>query len=152
MAQGICKQGPFFMWVIFMYHPHRNYYKRKNKNPGILDFLSVELRKRKRNKISRILIYFVSVTCCCGLYVPNMIITKANAKENPGELICLSITKAKKRKQKNPQIFICNHFLADGTFFGVEQTVFLVNRVFVPCQKGAVLMKMATMTNLHSTH
>ena len=30
-------------------------------------------------------------------------------------------------------------------------TVFLVNRVFVPCQKGAVLTKTAKMTNLHST-
>ena len=29
--------------------------------------------------------------------------------------------------------------------------MFLVNRVFVPCQKGAVLTKTAKMTNLHST-
>ena len=29
--------------------------------------------------------------------------------------------------------------------------MFLVNCVFVPCQKGAVLTKMAKMTNLHST-
>ena len=35
--------------------------------------------------------------------------------------------------------------------FRVTQTVFLVNRVFVPCQKGAVLTKTAKMTNLHST-
>ena len=28
-------------------------------------------------------------------------------------------------------------------FIGVAQTVFLVNRVFVPCQKGAVLTKTA---------
>ena len=34
----------------------------------------------------------------------------------------------------------------------VAQTVVLVNRVFVPCQKGAVLTKTAKMTNLHSTH
>ena len=44
---------------------------------------------------SQILIYLVSVSCCCGLCVPNMIIAKANAKENVGESICLSITKAK---------------------------------------------------------
>ena len=31
------------------------------------------------------------------------------------------------------------------------QTVFLVNRVFVPCPKGAVLTKTAKMTNLDST-
>ena len=29
----------------------------------------------------------VSVACCCGLCVPNMTITKANAKENLGEFI-----------------------------------------------------------------
>ena len=34
-----------------------------------------------------------------------------------------------------------------GQTFGVAETVFLVNRVFVPCQKGAVLTKMAKMTN-----
>ena len=56
--------------------------------------------------------YFVSVVCCCGLCVPNMIITKANAKENLGEFMCLSITKAK--ATTNPQIYICNSFRADG--------------------------------------
>ena len=40
-------------------------------------------------------ICFVSVACCCGLCVPNMIIMKANAKENLREFICLSTTKAK---------------------------------------------------------
>ena len=35
--------------------------------------------------------------------------------------------------------------------FGVAQTVYLVNRVFVPCQKGAILTKTAKMTHLHST-
>ena len=35
---------------------------------------------------------------------------------------------------------------------GVAQTVFLVNRVFVPCQKRAVLTKTAKITNLHPTH
>ena len=43
--------------------------------------------------ISGILLYFVSVACCCGLCVPNMITTKANAKENLGEFICVSTTK-----------------------------------------------------------
>ena len=45
------------------------------------------------------------LACCCGLCVPNMLITKANAKENLGELMCLSKAKAR----KNPQIFICKH-------------------------------------------
>ena len=35
---------------------------------------------------------------------------------------------------------------------GVAQTVFLVARVFVPCQEGVVLTKTAKMTNLHSIH
>ena len=41
-----------------------------------------------------------------------MIIAKANPKENLGELVCLSITKAKAKT--NPQNFICNRFRADG--------------------------------------
>ena len=37
-------------------------------------------------------------------------------------------------------------------YVGVAQPrcVFLVNRVFVPCQKGAIFTKTARMTNLHS--
>ena len=35
---------------------------------------------------------------------------------------------------------------------GVAQTVFLVNGVLVPCQKGAISTKTAKMTNLHSIH
>ena len=42
-----------------------------------------------------------------------MIVTKANAKENLGKLICLSIAKA--NAKTNLQIFICNHFCVDGT-------------------------------------
>ena len=41
-----------------------------------------------------------------------MIITKANAKENLGGFIGLSITKEKAKT--NLQIFICNCFRADG--------------------------------------
>ena len=33
--------------------------------------------------------FFVSVACGCGLCLPDMIITKANAKENLGEFMCL---------------------------------------------------------------
>ena len=82
-------------------------------NPRTLDFLSVALRKRKRKKISGILTYFVSVACCCGLCLPNMIITKANVKESLVEFNCLSDTKAKAKI--NLQIFICNCFHAEGT-------------------------------------
>ena len=59
-----------------------------------------------------ILIYFVSVVCCCGLCMPNMIVTKANAKENLGKFICLSSTKA--QAKQNLQIFICNRSCVDG--------------------------------------
>ena len=41
-----------------------------------------------------------------------MAIAKANAIENLGEFISLSITKAKAKT--NPQNFICNRFRADG--------------------------------------
>ena len=57
-----------------------------NENPRIWDFLSVELRKQKRKKMSGFLL-LVSVACCCGLCVPNMTTTKANAKENLGEFV-----------------------------------------------------------------
>ena len=40
-----------------------------------------------------------------------MINTKANAKENLGEFVCLAITKAKARK--NLQTLISNRFRAD---------------------------------------
>ena len=59
------------------YHPHRT--MTSVKRSGILDFVSVGLRKRK--EISGNLLSFVIVACCCGLCVPNMPITRANAKE-----------------------------------------------------------------------
>ena len=97
------------------YHPHRNNYKRKkNKNPGILDFLSVGLRKRKRNKkILGFCLFFVSVACSWGVCVTHMFITKANAKENLEELIFPFHYESE--SEKNLQIFICNHICADGT-------------------------------------
>ena len=70
--------------------------------------------KAKAKLISGILIHFVCVACYCALCVPNMIITKANAKENLGEFICLAITKA--NAKTNLQIFICNHFCVGGNF------------------------------------
>ena len=69
-----------------------------SKIKGILkDFPSVGLRKRKQKTSQGFCFSFVSVACCCGLCVPDMLMTKANAKENLRELICLSITKATKR-------------------------------------------------------
>ena len=79
-------------------HPYRNNYKRKKKIPGSRIFLSIELRKRKRKKISRILFFFVNVSCCCGLCIPNLIITKANAKENLGYLFAFPWRKRKQNK------------------------------------------------------
>ena len=63
-----------------------------------LGFLSVELQKRKRNKISGILFLFASVACCCGLCVPNMTIAKANAKEIWGNLFAFPLRKRKQKK------------------------------------------------------
>ena len=34
-----------------------------------------------------ILLFFVSLACCCGLCMPNMFTTKANAKETLGEIV-----------------------------------------------------------------
>ena len=48
-----------------------------NKIPRLWDVLSVGLRKRKRKEISGNYFCFVIVACCCGLYVPNIFITKA---------------------------------------------------------------------------
>ena len=47
-----------------------------------------------------------------------------------------------------PKVFMLRFFVCFiCAFFGVAQTVFLVNRVFVACQKGAVLTKTAKMMN-----
>ena len=69
----------------------------KRKNLRIWDFSAVRLRKRKRKKISGILFNFVSVACCCGLCVPNVIIAKANAKENLGEFFVAFPLRKRKR-------------------------------------------------------
>ena len=37
-------------------------------------------------------------------------------------------------------VWFRGHFLSQLSLFGVAQTVFLVNRVFVPCQKGAFFL------------
>ena len=78
---------------------------KHNKNPRISDFLSIELRKRKRKKNSGILNYFRSVACCCGLCVPNMIIAKANAKEIWGELFAFPFRR-RMRKQISRFLFV----------------------------------------------
>ena len=71
--------------------------KKKRRIPGFGIFLSGGLRKRKRKKISEILICFVSVACCCGLCVPDMIIMRAifNAKEKSGELFAFPLRERK---------------------------------------------------------
>ena len=53
------------------------------------------------------------MACCCGLRLPNIIITKANAKENPGG-IYLPFHFESERRNKISRFFICNHFRADG--------------------------------------
>ena len=76
------------------YHPHRNNYKRKNKKINQdLGFLSAKLRKRK--KISGILIYFVIVACCCGLWRAQHDHYESKCERKSGEFVWLSITKAK---------------------------------------------------------
>ena len=65
---------------------------KKSQDFGFsLDWIT---KARAKENLREFIIYFVSVSCCCGLRVPNIIITKANAKENLGEFACLSITKA----------------------------------------------------------
>ena len=57
-----------------------------------------------------------------------------------------------RKGQECPREIRTKKFMFMLFLIGVTQTVFLLNRVFVPCQKGAVLTKTAKMTNLHSTH
>ena len=68
-------------------------YERQNKIPGfrVLSLLNYETEGERKSQ--GILIYVVSVACCCGLCVPNMRITKANAKESLRELTYFSIPK-----------------------------------------------------------
>ena len=85
----------------------------QTKIPGLCIFSLLNYESESERKSPGFIIYFVSVACCCGLCVPNMITTKANAKEDQGEFICLSVTKA--NAKRNLQIFICNHFCVDGS-------------------------------------
>ena len=84
----------------------------EKKNPRTFDFLSVELRKRKRKKISGILFSFVSVACCCSLHLPQHghYENKCEAKSG-GFYLPFHYERESKI---NLQIFICNHFRADG--------------------------------------
>ena len=111
---------------------------RAQTDPGIYDFVSIGIRKRKQKEISGTVHFFVSVVCCSGLWVPiKMFIRKANAKENLGDVVCLPITKAKTRE--NPQIFICNRIGMAGTTWGnigVRKGLFwseVVFKIFISC-------------------
>ena len=68
-----------------------------------------------------------------------MILTKANAKENPGKLVCFSITKA--QAKINPQIFICNRFCVDGTI-GAENIAYVI-------KIAGILIDVARCNTLH---
>ena len=50
--------------------------------------------------------YFISVACCCGLRMPNMITTKANAKENLGEFACLPFHYESDSEIKSPDFHL----------------------------------------------
>ena len=63
---------------------------------GIWDFLCRIAKARAKRNLSEFAIFRN-----CGLGVPNMLITKAIAKESLGELICLSITKS---ENKSPDL------------------------------------------------
>ena len=82
---------------------------------------------------------------------------------NPGKRVSSKCWKKSTKKMPNRPRFLPTCRVSHGVwgssrgplwdlFFGLAQTVFLVNRVIVPCQKGAILTKTAKMMNSHSTH
>ena len=82
-------------------------------NPGFRIFVSVELWRKKLSGIS---IYFVSVVCCCGLCVPNMIITKANAKQIFwGNVFAFPSSHTNPNAKSVFEIFACSRFRAYWT-------------------------------------
>ena len=83
----------------------------KHKSQDLGDLLCVALPKRKRKDISGNLLAFVVVASYCGLCVPNMFLTKANAKENLGRIYLPCCYDSE--SEINLQIFICNRFRAD---------------------------------------
>ena len=109
---GVVHRG----WEGVCGYPHRSNCKWiKVKSPcfrtiSLLNYDSESESERKSLGIS-----FISLVwaCCCGLCMPNMIITNANAEENLGELFAFALRK--RTAKKNLQIFICNRFRADGS-------------------------------------
>ena len=67
------------------------------------DLLSVGLRKRKQTEVSGIFAFLRKLLV--GLCVPNMFFMKANAKEDLGNMICLSIAQ-RESERKSPE-FTC---------------------------------------------
>ena len=72
------------LWADFSYPKLQ---AKQNKNPGILDFLSVGLRKRKGKKISGILCFSRSVACCWGLCVTPQVHYESKCKRHLKEFI-----------------------------------------------------------------
>ena len=70
------------------------------------------MRKRKRNNF-----FFVRVACYCGLCLPNMITTKANAKENLGDVFGpFHFESESEKKEKIPRFQ--GRFLAERISLG----------------------------------
>ena len=116
-----------------VYYDLRRYnYKRKKKITRTFSVVDYDTWKRKENLWDLALSCFVSVACCCGLCVPNMFITKADAKENLGWFICLPIrllfshglvhTRAWRWKQQVPFPRMFSFFLQFWGFDGDFKT------------------------------
>ena len=112
--------------TVHNYHPHRN------NRSGFRIFSLAYDESESKNKSQGLVFFWVSVACCCGLCLPNMIITKANAGVS-GEIY--SPFHKESESQKNLQISIRNRFRADSNpgpiLLQVAVTVCVTPRIFM---------------------
>ena len=103
--------------IVFLPSPQKQLQEKINKNPRILDFLSIELRKRKRKKISGIFIFFRKHGLLLWLVRTQHDHYESKCKRKSGG-IYLPFHYESECEKKNRQIFICNKFYVDGSMAG----------------------------------
>ena len=123
----ICVRLFVLGFVCGMYVPSSQKQLRagKNKTPGFRIFSLLDYESNNLWDLE----FFV--TCCCGLCVPKLIITKANAKDHLGGFICLSIARAKAKTISGFSLVICGWYLDTHPLFTFVRSHLLQVLVFV---------------------
>ena len=80
--------------------------KKRKKFPGFRIFCFLDCESESERTSLGFDLFFVSVACCCGLWVPNIIITKANSKENLRDFVCLLHYESESQQKKERFSFV----------------------------------------------